>query len=573
MSIINGDANANILTGTASADTITGGGGVDTMIGGSGDDLYDVDNTGDVIIENAGEGTDRVVTYVSYTLGANVENLQLNGTAGVNGTGNNLNNVLTGNFGNNILSGGGGNDSIYGGSGPGGADTMIGGTGDDSYNIYYAGVVVIEAANEGIDTVYTTIDYTLGDNVENLIIVGGNASGTGNSLNNFIQGSPVDNTLSGGAGNDTLDGGNGADTLIGGTGNDLYIVDTMDVVIEDAGAGIDTVQTSYGAYTLGANLENLIGALNGTGNSLNNVITGTNFNNILDGAAGSDTLIGGLGNDTYIIDTASDVVVEGLSAGTDTVQSSVSYTLAANVENLTLTGTAALNGSGNALNNVINGNAVNNILNGAAGADTMLGGLGNDTYYVDNAGDIVSESANAGSDTVISSISYKLTANVENLTLTGTGTRNGVGNDLANYIVGNYGNNTLTGGKGSDTYNLGRTSQHDTIIESDSTLGNIDTLRFAADVHYDQLWFKHVGNDLQVDIIGTTNSATIKDFFYSASNHVEVFRAGDGKVLTDTRVQNLVNAMASMTEPGAGMTKLMPADETALASVFAANWK
>jgi len=173
---------------------------------------------------------------------------------------------------------------------------------------------------------------------------------------------------------------------------------------------------------------------------------------------------------------------------------------------------------------------------------------------------------------VQSALSYTLGANVENLTLTGTGTRNGVGNDLANYFVGNSGNNTLTGGKGSDTYNLGRTSLHDTLVESDSTVGNTDTLRFAADVHYDQLWFKQVGNDLIVDIIGTTSSATVKNFYFSSANHIEVFRSGDGKVLTDARVQNLVNAMASMTEPGTGQTTLTPAQASSLAPVFAANW-
>ena len=448
-----GNSGNNTLTGGAGNDTLDGGAGIDTLIGGTGNDTYVVDNVADVVIENANEGNDTINASVSYSLAANVETLLLTGTANINATGNALNNTLTGNDGDNVLDGGTG------------ADTMTGGYGNDTYIVDNVGDVVVENAIQGIDTIEASVSYLLSANVENMVLKGTTAiNATGNELDNVLVGNAADNILSGGAGNDaldggagndTLDGGIGADTMIGGTGNDTYIVDNVgDKVIENANAGTDTVLSSI-TYSLTSNVENLSltgsDSINGTGNELNNTILGNSADNTIDGGVGADTMAGGAGNDTYVVDNVGDLVTENINSGTDTVLSSITYSLTPNVENLSLTGSAAINATGNDLNNSLVGNNADNVIDGGLGADTLAGGAGNDTYIVDNIGDIVTENSSAGTDTVLSSISYSLTQNVESLTLTGADAINAIGNNLNNTIIGNSADNILDGGAGADT--------------------------------------------------------------------------------------------------------------------------
>jgi Ca2+-binding RTX toxin-like protein len=377
--VIVGNAAANRLNGGGGNDILDGGAGADAMVGGAGNDTYYADNAADVIIEAAGGGVDTVIVNRSFTLAGNLENLTLTGGA-VNGFGNSAANTIVGNDRANRLEGRDGNDRLDGGAG---ADTMIGGAGNDTFVVDNAGDVVTELPGGGTDTVISSRSYTLGANLEHLTLTGGAIVGTGNSLGNTLTGNGANNRLNGGGGNDRLDGGAGADTMVGGTGNDTYVVDRFgDVVIESAGAGTDTVQSRLSNYTLAANVENLVllgtSASNGTGNALANRLTGNSANNLLDGGGGADRMIGGRGSDTYVVNHSGDLVVELANSGTDTVRSSVSYTLGDNVERLVLSGSNAINGIGNALANQLTGNSAANVLRSGSGNDTISGGAGDD---------------------------------------------------------------------------------------------------------------------------------------------------------------------------------------------------
>jgi Ca2+-binding RTX toxin-like protein len=253
-------------------------------------------------------------------------------------------------------------------------------------------------------------------------------------------------------------------------------------------------------------------------------------NDWLDGGLGDDRMEGGAGDDRYVVSAALDVVVEAVAAGTDTVESSISFILGANVENLLLTGNSwdALDGQGNALNNRLTGNNGNNNLDGGSGADTMVGGGGNDTYTVDDAGDVVVEFQASGSDHVRSSISYALGAFVENLTLLGASNINASGNLSANIIIGNAGNNVITGGLGIDTLTGGAGSDTFRFLltaESGSSQWAVDLIT--------------VFNTAQADVINLTMIDTIESTFandsfiyvgssaFAASGQVRSFVSGN----------------------------------------------
>jgi Ca2+-binding RTX toxin-like protein len=481
------------INGGSGNDSLDGGEGRDTLDGGEGDDILQggADNSFDIIY--GGQGVDTAV-YVgkrsdyatifhndgrvgvsayAYRPGIgdtdelfDVEKIQFADGLFASNELKNLgawfygatgNDIITGRQGNDQLRGWEGNDSLYGDLGD---DTLFGDSGDD----FFRG----DQGNDIIDGGDGTDTAIYRGNFEDYHVV---------FYNNFVH---VSDTISNRSDTDTLvnvenlqftdkslslasirnsgarfSGLEGDDVVIGGNGNDFYV---------RGNAGNDTLYGLLGDDTL-------------YGNEGNDFLYGGEGNDSLDGGDGNDFMEGGSGNDTYFVNAAGDVVKETSTLVTeiDTVQSSITYTLGANLENLTLTGTTVINATGNALDNIIYGNTAGNIinggagndfLNGQAGNDTLIGGLGNDIYIVDFVGDVVTENSTLTTevDTVRSYVSYTLGANLENLTLLGSIATNAVGNALNNVIAGNVLNNTLTGSAGVDTFVLNKTSV-DTITD------------------------------------------------------------------------------------------------------------
>jgi Ca2+-binding RTX toxin-like protein len=541
----------NILTGNANNNVLVGNGGLDNLIGRQGNDIYIISQPGALITERINEGVDTVLSEVNFILSVNVENLTLTGAANINGVGNTLDNQVYGNEGANNLSGGegadilrgyGGNDLLDGGLG---ADKLAGGLGDDTYVVDDAGDTVTENVGEGTDMVRSALNYTLGKGLENLTLTGAsNLNGTGNTQDNVITGNNGVNTLIGGAGNDTLDGGTGADVLLGGAGNDIYVVDTLsDSISENANEGMDTVRAAM-TWTLGVNFENLVltgtTAINGTGNSGSNTLTGNSAANVLDGGNGADTLLGGAGNDVYILDSMGDTVTELAGQGIDTVQAAFSYTLSEDLENLTLTGTASINATGNSNKNLLIGNGANNVLDGGTGSDTLIGGLGNDTYIVDSKYDVVTELADEGTDTLITALSRTLVANVENLTLTGVSAVNGTGNTLANTLTGNSAANTLSGLDGNDTLiGLDGNDTLDGGLGADSLTGGLGNDTYLVNDAGDNVSENAgEGTDLVKSSVSWTLGANVENLTLTGNNSVSATGNSGNNVITGNAGSN-----------------------------------
>lgn len=712
------DVKQTLAAGETDDDTMFGGAGADQMYGGLGNDYIDGGVDNDLVMGDSGD--DRLY--------GNAGDDEVNGGIG--------NDIMDGGIGIDKMFGGVGNDQMWGGdgndimagftpsndlkqtlaAGETDDDLMYGGAGDD---LILGGLGADQAwggigndelqGGDGNDQLYGEAgnDRLFGQ-VGNDIIYGGDGddfimgfTGTneakqtlaaGESDDDFLYGGAGADTIVGGLGNDFIDGGAGADYMEGGQGNDIYIVNSVnDVILEQVGEGYDTVISSSN-YILNANIEELRLVegfnINGTGNSLANRIVGNGLDNILDGVTGADVMIGGLGNDTYYVDNVGDQVVELAGEGTETVNASISYTLGANVENLTLLdfskaekgiadgvnilvygypkaneldymqgnavagykGTCALTSIANLAtqanqalsetqvvqqaiannwcvtsstatdyqrggsnyvqqqallnsygirNGIIMGyneQAIANLIKGGRGVIIGLnaGKLWADSAYLDAGGvnhvvtvtgvacDATTGSINgfyiadSGRGKVsdmtryVSVADFRTDANVANAYTIYTidpiklweENINGTGNDLANGITGNRGNNILTGGKGNDTlvgqagndtYVFNRGDGQDTVVENDATVDNTDVLQLNG-INQTNLWMKHVGNDLAISILGSTDLITLKDWYSGSANQVERIKTADGRTMYNTDVEKLVQAMTTFGTPAATTT-------------------
>ena len=479
---LTGNSTDNVLYGLGGNDALNGGTGADTMYGGAGNDTYTVDNIGDMAVELANQGIDRVISSVTYTLADNVENLTLSRSAALSGTGNSLANVLLGNAGANAL------------DGKLGADTLTGGAGNDTFVFSTA----LGSGNVDRITDFVAVDDTI--QLDASVFVGLTAGALTASAFKDLSTGELDgddhilyDRNTGILSYDTDGSGSGAAVQFAILDNKITITAAGLVV-----TGTDTV-----------------GGTDGTGGTVsattgNDTLTGTSGNDLLDGKEGADSLRGLAGNDIYVVDNVGDTVTEMLNEGTDTVRTSLtSYTLGANVETLTYTGTAAFTGTGNELAKAITGSSGADKLDGKAGADTLMGGAGNDTYTIDNTGDMVVELANQGTDRVISQVSYVLSDNVENLTLSTSAALSGTGNSLVNVLVGNGGANVLDGRGGADTLTGG--SGNDTFVFRFGETQGDKVLDFtgAGVSAGDGLTFYGFGSGATLAQVGTSDSYTI----------------------------------------------------------------
>lgn len=551
------------------------------------------------------------------------EALKLEGSAGndvlIGGAGDD---TLYGHGGDDKLHGGDGDDTLYGGDGidhlygGAGRNTLVGGAGSDVYHVDSADDVIIELPDQGTDRVFATVSYTLADNVEHLHLEGDQAiDGTGNGGNNLLLGNGAANTLNGGGGDDTLNGGGGDDTLIGGDGNDRYVIardSGMDRVIEDDDTAGNNDVVAFGAGVaadqlwfsrLGNDLEvRIIGTAGGV--TISNWFLGARYRveqfTTTQGAILREDKVEAL----VAAMAAMTPPPPGQSALTAAQALALKTVMSASwtgVVNgpLTLSGTAGDDILEGASNNdvlwgldgddILIGNDGDDHLHGGTGANTLIGGKGNDVYYIDSPLDRIIELAGEGGDRVESTISFTLPEHVEGLALKGSGAINGTGNDATNTLLGNNAANVLSAGKGndlingmdgddiligglgSDRYLFAQEFGQDRIIETESDPGDVDVAVLGGR-SFDQLWFRRVGEDLEVSVIGTRNRVTVERWYAGEQHRIEKFQAG-ARFLLDTKVENLVNAMAGMAPPASGVTALPPDYAAALNPVLAANWQ
>ncbi|MBF0110371.1 MAG: cadherin-like domain-containing protein, partial [Magnetococcales bacterium] len=513
----------DLLAGDAGADRLFGGEGQDTLYGWTGDDLLEGGAGDDVLAGDDGHDSLRGGTGADELFGWNGNDL-LEGGAGAD--------VLSGEADNDTLWGGDDNDSLYGGAG---SDVLAGGSGDDGF--YGDGGADQMDGGEGFDfvsyqssTAGVVVDWTMGSGT------GGDAQGDAYAGIERVIGSAYADTLIGSAAQEFLEGGNGADLLMGGGGADSLIGGSgIDTASYSGSAGAVTINLGTGIVSGGdaegdslVSIENLTGSLSAdtlTGSTAANVLQGGAGNDRLDGSGGNDTLYGGDGADTLIggngTDTASYAmsgtgVTVNLTSGSGSGGEAQGDTLTT-IENLTgsqqgdtLTGSSAIN--------VLDGGAGDDLLDGAGGNDILMGGSGVDT------------------------------------------------------LIGGGGVDLLTGGANADQYRIGRGGGQDLVNNAGQT-GTGDQIWLEDGIAWDQLWFRQNGNDLSMEIIGTSDGATIQGWYADAANRVDRIETTSGAYLLESQIQQLVNAMAAFAPPAQGETSLSQEYRNTLEPVLAASWQ
>lgn len=462
-----GNGGNDTIAGFAGNDTLSDGAGSDSLDGGDGNDLFLVSELSmgkDVETDTfvGGNGNDTVsfagcggAVYVNLTTPSD----KARWGVGHFGVFSGLENVVGGSGADTLL-GSPGNNLLDGGAA--GIDSLVGGAGNDTYVVDNPKDVLLESSTIAteVDAVWSTVDWTLGNNLENLVLIGSDPiSGTGNKLANSLTGNAGPNSLVGGDGNDTLDGGGGLDVLVGGAGDDVYLVnDANAAVVEQANGGKDVVYTTLSEDD----------AKKAFGNSYENLPNVEEVRFITADGKTRPVNIAGVSLGLLPLKP----VIRSLVGGGRQVIDKATYQVTDSSPNLALAGNDPTSARGDVRDNVLTGNVGanglvggdgNDTLDGGVGGDTLVGGLGNDWCVVDSNLDVILEADKEGVDTVQASITYSLVGTfLESVVLSGAGGIHATGNSSDNTLVGNTGANSLIGLDGNDSLDGG--SGLDTLV-------------------------------------------------------------------------------------------------------------
>lgn len=425
--------------------------------------------------------------------------------------------------------------------------------GHDEYIVNHSGDVIVEGLFEGIDTVYASVSHSLSENVETLTLTGAAAiDGSGNDGPNTINGNQSDNRLSGGGGNDTLYGGAGSDTLDGGADNDWLDGGVgSDIYLFDRGSGEDRINEADRSTAARA--------------SLDVVILGAGIRQ----------------DDLHVSRNRWDDLILNVVGSPDQLRLSGWFSEAGSaIEQIRFhDGTEWDPGKLNELSAMATRH--DDYLVGTRAADRLEGLAGDDTYVVNHYGDVIVEKRGEGVDTVMSSVSFSLTPELERLELTGNGNIDGLGNAGANHILGNWGRNVLDGGAGDDylagggggdTYLFGKGSGNDIIDISDGDGNDDDRVRIGAGVSTQQIWLRRVEEDLELSLFESGDKLSVKDWFDHHSKRWDRMELSNGRWLGAHEVDALVSAMATFAPPPAGQAALPSAYQAALGTLIATSW-